>query len=61
MDDEEYTFATETVTSHTQSTPKIPPGFDGRTSWFAFEDAIDDWVDITTLAAEKQGPSLKNR
>ena len=26
----------------TQVTTKVPPGFDGKTSWFAFEDAIDD-------------------
>ena len=44
-----------------QSTPKIPPSFDGRSSWFSYEEALDDWVDITTLDAEKQGPSLKNR
>ena len=44
-----------------QSTPKIPPSFDGRSSWFSYEEAIDDWVDITTLDPEKQGPSLKNR
>ena len=44
-----------------QSTPKIPPGFDGRGSWFAYEEAIDDWLDITTLQDEKLGPSLKNR
>ena len=44
-----------------QSTPKIPPSFDGRSSWFAYEEAVDDWVDITTLDADKQGPSLKNR
>ena len=50
MDEDEYTFAAEgAVTSHPQSTPKIPPGFDGRSSWFAFEEAIDDWVDITIL------------
>ena len=44
-----------------QSTPKIPPSFDGRSSWFASEEAVDDRVDITTLDPEKQGPSLKNR
>ena len=37
----------------TQVTTKVPPGFDGKTSWFAFEDAIDDWCDITELEAEK--------
>ena len=36
-----------------RSMPKIP-SFDGRSSWFAFEEAIDDWVDITTLAAENK-------
>ena len=41
-------------------TPKIPPSFDGQSSWFEFEDLIDDWVNITTLSAEKIGPSLKN-
>ena len=44
-----------------QSTPKIPPAFDGRSSWFAYEEAIDDWLDITVLQAVKHGPSLKNR
>ena len=44
-----------------QSTPKIPPAYDGRTSWFAYEESIDDWIDITTLPPEKHGPSLKNR
>ena len=45
----------------TQVTTKVPPGFDGKTSWFAFEDAIDDWCDITELEAEKWGPALRNR
>ena len=34
---------------------------DGRTSFFAFEDAIDDWCDITELEPEKRGPALRNR
>ena len=45
----------------TQVTTKVPPGFDGKTSWFAFEDAIDDWCDITELEQEKWGPALRNR
>ena len=45
----------------TQVTTKVPPGFDGKTSWFAFEDAIDDWCDITELETEKWGPALRNR
>ena len=44
-----------------QSTPKIPPAYDGRSSCFAYEESIDDWLDITTLTPEKHGPSLKNR
>ena len=45
----------------TQVTTKVPPGFDGKTSWLAFEDAVDDWCDITKLEAEKWGPALRNR
>ena len=41
-------------------TPKIPPTFDGESSWFEFEVLIDDWLGITTPRAEKLGPSLKN-
>ena len=40
-------------------TPKVAPSFDGRISWFAFEEAIYDWLDITTLAPDKWAPSLK--
>ena len=36
-------------------------GFDGKTSWFACEDAIDAWCDITELEQEKWGPALRNR
>ena len=41
-------------------TPKVPPTFDGQSSWFEFEDLIDDWLGITTLTPERLGPSLKN-
>ena len=44
-----------------QVTTKVPPAYDGRSSWFAYEDTIDDWVDITELEPEKQGPALQNR
>ena len=36
-----------------QVTPKVAPSFDGRISRFAFEEAIDDWLDITTLDPDK--------
>ena len=42
-------------------TTKVAPAYDGRTSFFAFEDAIDDWCDITELEAEKRCPALRNR
>ena len=61
-DEEEMVFAADdTAGPGLQSTPKIPPSFDGRSSWFAYEEAVDDWVDITTLDPDKMGPSLKNR
>ena len=42
-------------------TTKVPPMFDGRTSWFSYEEQVDDWIDLTTLDPEKHGPALKNR
>ena len=39
----------------------VAPAYDGRTSFFAFEDAINDWRDITELEPEKRGPALRNR
>ena len=44
-----------------QMTTKVAPAYDGRTSFFAFEDAIDDWCDITELEPGKRGPALGNR
>ena len=61
--DEPEAFA---ATSHSENrmgikmTPKVPPQFDGQSSWFEYEDLIDDWLGITTLDADKHGPSLKN-
>ena len=45
----------------TTITTKIPPSFDGSQSWFAYETAIDEWVDLTELSEEKQGPALRAR
>ena len=30
-------------------TNKIPPAYDGRMSWFAFEELVRDWEDICIL------------
>ena len=56
-----FGIAEEQTRLDNQSTPKIPPAYDGRSSWFAYEESIDDWLDITILPPEKQGPSMKNR
>ena len=42
-------------------TTKIPPSYNGRSSWFAHEELIDEWVDLTVINPEKQGPNLRNR
>lgn len=52
--------ATDVVTGSPRMTPKIPPTFDGATSWLEYEDLIADWLGITTHQADKIGPSLKN-
>eukprot|EP00439_Symbiodinium_sp_Y106_P038858 s3756_g4.t1 len=46
---------------HAQVTTKVPPSYDGRSSWFAYEDAIDDWCDVTELGNDKRGPALRSR
>ena len=40
-------------------TTKIPLHFDGSTSWFNFEEPIDDRLDLTVLEARIRGPALK--
>ena len=40
-------------------TPKVAPSLDGRISWFAFEEAIYDWLDIAKLAPDTWALSLK--
>ena len=46
----------------TQVTTKVPPGFGGKTSCFAFEDAIDDWCDIRSFLPELDlnAPAIHN-
>ena len=40
---------------------QIPPVFDGPTSWFKYEELIDDLLDLTQLGVGQRGPALKNR
>ena len=42
-------------------TAKQPPSYDGKVSWFRYEELVDDWVTITTVEAAKRGPLLKSR
>lgn len=42
-------------------TTKIPPSYNGKTNFFAFENTVDDWCDINELEAKKRGPALRNR
>lgn len=59
--DVERAFAAEENPAHGVCvTPKMPPTFDGSSSFFEFEDLMDDRRGITTLAAQRLGPSLKN-
>eukprot|EP00439_Symbiodinium_sp_Y106_P087345 s2_g46.t1 len=39
-------------------TTKVLQSYDGRCSWFAYEDAIDDWCDITELDADKRAANV---
>ena len=59
-DHDAYAVSTDHKSQGLRMTPKVPPQFDGQSSWFEYEDLIDDWLGITTLDAEKHGPSLKN-
>ena len=38
---------------------KIPPAWNGRGSWFAFEELVYDWQDSTVLDKTQRGPALK--
>ena len=40
---------------------KLPPSYDGRVSWFRYEDMVRDWVTFTVIEPARQGPLLKNR
>ena len=42
-------------------TTKIAPAYAGTTSWFSYEEAVEDWLDVTELDGEKRGPALRNR
>ena len=45
-------------TLNVSMTAKHPPSYDGKVSWFRYEELVDDWVTITTVEAPKIGPLL---
>eukprot|EP00975_Prorocentrum_lima_P070335 12931345-Prorocentrum_lima.AAC.1 len=42
-------------------TTKIPPAFDGRMSWFTYEEMVRDWIDCCAVERQHRAPLLKNR
>ena len=44
-----------------QLTAKVAPSYNGKTSFFAFKDASDDWCEIADLEPEKHGSALRNK
>ena len=34
------------ASTHATMTTKVPPAYNGRTSWFAYEKLINEWVDL---------------
>ena len=53
--------STDQWTAASGITTRVPPLFDEPTSWFKYEELIDDWQDLTVREAAKRGPALKNR
>ena len=51
--------STDQRTARSEITTKIPPLFDGSTSWY--EELINDRLDLTVIEAETRGPAQKNR
>ena len=63
-DDEDHaedSYKTEELPAGSLFTTKIAPAFNGRTSWFAYEELIEEFLDVTILDGEKIGPALRSR
>ena len=50
-----------TWTASSGTTVKVPPLFDGPTSWFKYEELLDDWLDLTQLEAGKTWTSIEEQ
>ena len=42
-------------------TAKVPLAYDGITSFFAYEEYVEEWLLITTIDEDKQAPLLRFR
>ena len=56
---EAYTASHVDTRQGIKMTPKVPPQFDGQSSWFEYENLIDDWLGITTFAQTSTDRHLK--
>ena len=60
-EDENKAFAVQHDNSMRTMSAKVAPSYNGNTSWFQYEELIDEWCDLTTIEASKRGPNLKSR
>ena len=60
-DEEEKSYAIHHDNSMRTMSAKVAPSYNGNTSWFQYEELIDEWCDLTTIEASKRGPNLKSR
>ena len=58
---QEDSYKTEELPAGALFTTKIAPAFNGRTSWFAYEELIEEYLDTTILNGDKIGPALRSR
>jgi len=46
------TYGQQPIGVFQQVSTKVAPMYNGTTSWFAYEEMIDDWIDVTELETE---------
>ena len=55
----ESTFGARDMIPGQPYSQKTAPSWDGRGSWFAYEELVQDWLDITTIDVDQRGPLLR--
>ena len=58
-----FTYASSELPAGAKMTAKIPPAWAGgeASSWFSYEESVNDWIDVCSLDPEKRGPALRAR